>query len=137
MTPIRRRRAGAVLASVVGALLVWLVADPLLGRELRITEGEGAGERVLEIGPFPVVALSLAFGLAGWGLLAVLERWTRRARGIWLAVAGVVLALSFLPLTGQGMTGGTRVALACMHLVVAAVLAPGLAGRRPGAVAPR
>ncbi|UED84269.1 DUF6069 family protein [Streptomyces profundus] len=130
MTDRRPRRGGAVLAATAAAPLVWLVADPLLGREPRISEGQGADERVLEIGPVAVVAGSLAAGLAGWGLLAVLERCTRRARGIWLAVAGVVLALSFLPLTGSGMSGSTRMALAWTHLAVAAVLVPGLAGRR-------
>ncbi|MFI2379731.1 DUF6069 family protein [Streptomyces sp. NPDC018964] len=68
--------------------------------------------------------------LSGWGLLAVLERsGVRRARAVWTGIAGVVLTVSFLPLTGDGMDGGTRAALALMHLAVAAVLIPGLGGR--------
>jgi hypothetical protein len=49
-----------------------------------------------------------------------------RARAIWTGVAGVVLAVSFLPFVGDGTDGGTRASLALMHLVVAAVLIPGL-----------
>jgi hypothetical protein len=48
---------------------------------------------------------------------------------VWTGVAVAVLAVSFLPLAGDGMDTGTRTALALMHLAVAAVLIPGLAGR--------
>ncbi|MGA5016746.1 hypothetical protein ACPCAA_04765 [Streptomyces griseoincarnatus] len=41
-------------------------------------------------------------------------------------MAVAVPAVSFLPLTGDGMDTGTR---AIMHLAVAAVLIPGPAGR--------
>jgi hypothetical protein len=40
--------------------------------------------------------------------------------------------VSFLPFIGDGMSGGTRISLALMHLAVAAVLIPGLGGRSPG-----
>ncbi|MBJ6642500.1 hypothetical protein G3I22_29545 [Actinospica acidiphila] len=46
-------------------------------------------------------------------------------------MAVAVLAVSALPLTGDGMDTGTRTALALMHLAVAAVLIPGPA--RPSA----
>ncbi|GAA3996082.1 hypothetical protein GCM10022384_49250 [Streptomyces marokkonensis] len=48
-------------------------------------------------------------------------------------MAVAVLAVSLLPLIGDGMDGGTRASLALMHLAVAAVLIPGLRGRPPGA----
>ncbi|MGP3970594.1 DUF6069 family protein [Streptomyces sp. 6N223] len=135
MTGLRRRRLAVVLGAALAAALVWAIADPLLGERLRITDE--AADRTLAIGPVPVVAVALLSGLAGWGLLAVLERFARRAaHGVWLAAALAVLALSFLPLTGSGMSGGTRASLAAMHLAVAAVLVPGL-GRHPGAVGTR
>lgn len=132
-----RRRAAVVLGAAAAPSLIWLVADPLLGRRLRITEeGGGDAPQTLEIGAFPVVALALAVALGAWALLAALERFAvRRARTVWLAVALAVLALSALPLTGSGMSHGTRVALALMHLAVAAVLLPGLGGPRAGAPA--
>jgi multidrug transporter EmrE-like cation transporter len=110
--------------------MVWLVTDPLLGHRLRIADGE----QTLDIGAVPVAFVALLASLAGRGLLAALERFgIRRARAIWTGAAGAVLALSFLPLIGDGMDGGTRVSLALMHLAVAAVLIPGLGGRPPGA----
>jgi hypothetical protein len=111
---------------------VWLLADPLLGHRLRVADGE----QTLDIGAVPVAVVALLASLSGWGLLAALERFgVRRARALWTAVAAAVLAVSFLPLTGDGMDGGTRGSLAVMHLAVAAVLIPGLVGRSTGAAA--
>jgi hypothetical protein len=125
VTGERRRRLAVVLGAVLAAALVWAIADPLLGERLRITD-EAAGE-TLELGVVPVVAVALLAGLAGWGLLAALERFARRAaRRVWLGIALGVLALSFLPLTGEGMSGGTRASLAAMHLAVGGVLVTGL-----------
>ncbi|MFE5855928.1 DUF6069 family protein [Streptomyces sp. NPDC056500] len=122
----RRGRLGGMGLAVLAPLLVWLVADPVLGHRLRIVNGE----QTLDIGAVAVVLAALLAALAGWGLLAALERfWGRRARALWTGVAIAVLALSFLPLTGDGMDGGTRAALALMHLAVAAALIVGLRTR--------
>ncbi|MEU3486602.1 DUF6069 family protein [Streptomyces massasporeus] len=129
MSP-RRRRLGVTALTVLAPVLVWLVADPALGQRLRIADGE----QTLDIGAAPVAVVALFASLCGWGLLAALERCgARRARAIWTAVAGTVLAMSFLPLLGDGMDGGTRTSLALMHLAVAAVLIPGLGGTFPEA----
>ncbi|GGT58303.1 DUF6069 family protein [Streptomyces purpureus] len=125
----RRRRLGITGLAVSAPVLVWLIADPLLGHRLRIADGE----QTLDIGAVPVAVVALLASLSGWGLLAALERFgTRRARAIWTGAAGAVLALSFLPFIGDGMDGGTRFFLALMHLA-AAVLIPGLGGRPRGA----
>ncbi|MEV4680737.1 DUF6069 family protein [Streptomyces kurssanovii] len=122
----RTRRLGVTALAVLAPVLVWLVADPLLGHRLRIADGE----QTLDLGAVPVAVVALLASLSGWGLLAVLERFgKRRARAIWTGVAGAVLAASFLPFFGDGMDGGTRVSLALMHLAVAAVLIPGLVVR--------
>lgn len=119
----RGRRSAVAALAVLAPVLVWLVADPLLGHRLRIADGE----QTLDIGAAPVAVVALLASLAGWGLLAALERFgVRRARAIWTGAAGAVLAVSFLPLTGDGMDGGTRISLALMHLAVAATLIPGL-----------
>lgn len=123
-----RGRLGVTALAVLASVLVWRVADPLLGHRLRIADGE----QTLDIGAVPVAVVALLASLCGWGLLAALERFgVRRARAIWTGVAGAVLAVSFLPFIGDGMDGGTRVTLALMHLAVAAVLIPGLGGRTP------
>ncbi|MFD0415949.1 DUF6069 family protein [Streptomyces sp. NPDC127108] len=122
---VRRRRLGVAALAVLAPVLVWLVADPLLGHRSRIADG---GE-TLDIGAVPVAAVALLASLSGWGLLAALERFTaRRARALWTWAACAGLAVSFLPFIGDGMDGGTRVSLALMHLAVAAVLIPGLRG---------
>lgn len=126
---VRRRRLGVVALAVLAAVLVWLVADPLLGHRLGITDGE----QTLDLGAAPVGVVALLASLSGWGLLAALERFgVRRARAIWTGVAGAVLTLSFLPFIGNGIDSGTRVSLALMHLAVAAVLVPGLGGTSSG-----
>ncbi|MEU7314908.1 DUF6069 family protein [Streptomyces sp. NPDC007083] len=126
----RTSRPGVAALAVLAPVLVWLVADPLLGHRLRLVDGE----QTLDIGAVPVAVVALLASLSGWGLLAALERFgARRARAVWTGGAGAVLAVSFLPLTGDGMDGGTRLSLALMHLAVAAVLVPGLGGRPPGA----
>ncbi|MFJ8692096.1 DUF6069 family protein [Streptomyces roseolilacinus] len=115
--------------AVLAPVPVWLVADPPLGHRLRIADGE----QTLDIGAVPVAVAALLASFSGWGLPAALERFgVRRARAIWTGVAGVVLAVSFLPFVGDGMDGGTRASLALTHLV-AAVLTRGLGGRFPGA----
>ncbi|QDY77929.1 DUF6069 family protein [Streptomyces qinzhouensis] len=109
--------------AVLAPVPVWLVADPLLGHRLRIVDG---GE-TLDIDAMTAVLAALPPVLAAWGLLAALERFgVRRARAVWTGAAVAGLALSFLPLTGDGMDGATRTVLALMHLAVAAVLIPGL-----------
>jgi len=70
----------------------------------------------------------------GWGLLAILERITVRARLTWyiVAVIGLVLSLG-APLSGTGVTAGDRIVLVLMHLTTGAVLFSGFArtvGRR-------
>lgn len=115
--------------TVLAPVLVWLVTGPLLGHRLRMADGD----RTLDISAAPVAAVALLASLAGWGLLVALERFAAgRARTIWIWVAGAVLAVSFLPFIGDTMNGGTRASLALMHLAVAAVLIPGLAGGPSG-----
>lgn len=113
-----RRRALSVAAAAAAALVVWIVAVPVLGVDLRV------GGR--EVGPVPVLVMSVLVGLAALGLLAVLERLTRRARAVWLAVAIGVLVLSLAGPAG-GDSAGAVVALVGMHLVVGAALVAGLA----------
>ncbi|MFG1928129.1 DUF6069 family protein [Cryptosporangium sp. NPDC048952] len=109
--------AGATAAAVAG----WVVIGPIAGADLVVVGNNG---RTLTVGVGAVIFLSVLAGLAAWALLALLERVTTRARVIWLAAAAVVLLLSFAPLTGSDATTETRVGLAALHVVVAAVLIP-------------
>lgn len=124
----RRARAIAVLAAVLAPAGIWLLAVPLLGYELRAPQ---LGGPPAEVNLPLVVVGALAPSLLGWGLLAVLERRTRRARTIWTVIALAVLVVSFTPLLGPEIATSTRIVLALMHLAVAAVLIPGLTRGAP------
>ncbi|QLQ36004.2 DUF6069 family protein [Micromonospora robiginosa] len=122
--PARRRdRLLTVLAAIAATLLGWAVAVPLAGVELTARSGGGGEQRVT---PVAVAVSTLLAGLAGWALLAVLERFTGRAGTVWTVVAVVVALLSLLgPLTG-GVGRAATVTLVALHLLAGAVLVPGL-----------
>jgi Family of unknown function (DUF6069) len=123
---LSRIRVLGVAGAVIAAVAVWAVAVPLLGLHLMIRFGNAAPASV---GIGFVVGASLIGSLLGWGLLAILERRTVRARTIWTVVAMTVLLVSLsLPLIA-GTTVPTKIALAMMHVAIAAVLIPALRGR--------
>jgi hypothetical protein len=132
----RRARALAVIAATLAALAVWVITDPLLGIDLTGTTRPGS-QQLQPITPALVAGASLAVALAGWALLALLERFTARARTIWTAVALLVALLSLAgPLSILASTEANVLALALMHLAVAAVLIPILAGTSPAPARP-
>ena len=120
---VRRNRILGVAGATLAAVAVWAIEVPLLGIRLETQFGNAAPQGV---GIAAVVVSSLVGSLAGWGLLALLERRFAQARAIWTGIAIPVLLASFsLPLSA-GTTTSTKVALAMMHLAVAAVLIPTL-----------
>ena len=132
-----RARALAVIAAALAALAVWLVTDPLLGVDLAAPTRPGS-QQLQSITPALVAGTSLVAALAGWALLALLERFTARPRTIWTAIA---LLVGLLSLTGPlstlaSSTLANGVSLALMHLAVAAVLIPGLAATAPSRASP-
>lgn len=133
----RRARALAVVAAALAALAVWLVTDPLLGIDLAGPTRPGSQE-LMSITPALVAGTSLVVALAGWALLALLERFTARARTIWTAIAVLFALLSLAgPLSALASTSAANaLALALMHLAVAAVLIPMLAGTSPAPARP-
>jgi hypothetical protein len=123
IAPVARTRVLGVGGAIVAAVAVWAIAVSLLGVNLVIRFGSGAPQT---IGVGYVLGATLIASLVGWGLLAMLERRTPRARSIWTVAALVVLLVSLsLPLTA-GTTGASKVVLALMHIAVAAVLIPAL-----------
>ncbi len=122
-TQRRQGRALMVIAAVAAAVAVWLVAR-LAGADLTVEQGSGGG--AAHVGLVMVAAMSAVAGLAGWGLLAVLERSTPRARTLWTYAALGVLVISLVGPLGAGTTAGTKLALMGAHLATAAVLVAGL-----------
>ncbi|MDL4776673.1 DUF6069 family protein [Actinomadura xylanilytica] len=114
------RRALAVAGAAAASLALWALAGPVAGVDLTVRSG-GADQAV---GAGTVAVAGLLAGLAGWALLAALERLVSRPGPVWTAAAVVVLAFSLAGPLGSGAGAASVVALAGMHLVVAAVLVP-------------
>ncbi|SCE91898.1 DUF6069 family protein [Micromonospora mirobrigensis] len=124
--PSRRTRPLAVLAVTCATVAVWAVAVPLAGVDLVARSG-GADRTV---GPGAVAGTTLLVGLAGWAVLALLERRTRRARSIWTGLALAVLLVSLLPPLAEGVGTAAKLTLVTMHLV-AGLLVPALGRTAP------
>ncbi|MFG1656486.1 DUF6069 family protein [Micromonospora chersina] len=119
--PARRRdRALAVLAATAATLAVWAAAVPAAGVDLAVRNG-GTEQSVTAAA---VGVSTLLAGLAGWALLALLERFTARARAVWTGAAGLVLLLSLLGPVGGGVGAAATLTLVALHLAAAAVLVP-------------
>ncbi|WP_433280405.1 DUF6069 family protein [Micromonospora sp. CA-244673] len=119
--PTRRRdRSLAVLATTAATLAVWVAAVPVAGVDLAVRNG-GTEQDVTAVA---VGASTLLAGLAGWALLALLERFTARARAVWTGAAALVLLLSLLGPLGGGVGAAATLTLVALHLVAAAVLVP-------------
>jgi cell division protein FtsW (lipid II flippase) len=121
--PDHRLRALGVVAAVLAPVLIWVVAVPVLGVDLLVSDGRRQSPTQFEVGLGAVVTVALGSALLGWGVLALLERFTRHARTVWTVLATVLLVLSLVPLFGP-MSGATRLTLALMHLAVGAALIP-------------
>lgn len=135
-TPISRPRsrvaARAVVAvgAVIAALLVWTITVPVLGISVTVPETPGSSARS-ELAFPPVLLTAGVATLAGWALLALLERFTTRARTAWTVIAVAVLLFTMPYVSGFTVT--ERIVLASLHLAVAGVLIPGLRRTaRPG-----
>ncbi|MHA4818915.1 DUF6069 family protein [Streptomyces aculeolatus] len=108
-----RIRILAVVAATIAAAAVWLIADAA-GASLAVDQGDGPKD--LTFGSVFLFAPGAA--LAGWGLLALLEKFKPAgALKLWTVIASVVLVLSFGLPFGMDSSGGTRVAQLLMHLV--------------------
>jgi Family of unknown function (DUF6069) len=115
---VRAVRAAAVAGAAGAALAVWAVAVPLAGATLAVRTN-GATQ---QIGPGTVAGAALLAGLAGWLLLAALERFGRRPARTWAITAGVLMSASLAAPLHSGVGGGGAAALAAMHLAVGVVL---------------
>jgi hypothetical protein len=116
----RRTRGLAIVAAAAATFTVWTIAHPVAGADLIVDTGSGP----TTVTPVAVVLTTLVAGLAAWALLALAERFTRRAAEIWSGIAGVVLLISLPGPIGSAVGGGATAALIAMHLVTGAVLIP-------------
>jgi hypothetical protein len=113
-------RVAAVVRAVAATLGIWAIST-FIGRVDLSVDGRA-------VGPISIVVATLLAGLAGWGLLALVERRTARAWPIWRAIAIVVLVLSMLGPLGAD-TGAGKTTLSVMHAFAGAILITGFAPR--------
>ena len=117
-----RNPVTVVLAATAAAVAIWVVAT-LVGAELTVSF---AGQPIQKVTVVNVVVAALVGSLAGWGLLALLRRFTTNARAIWTVIAIVFLLFSLGGPLLATASAGTKVALVAMHLAVGTVTIMGL-----------
>ena len=126
MSDKRRTRLIAVGGATIAALAVWLIAKLA---SVPVVAPTGTGGKLQDISIVAVILTAVFASLAGWALLAILEKFTGKARVVWLSIAIIFFLLSlFGPLTAAGVGAGTKASLLFMHIAVAAVVIP-LLGR--------
>jgi fermentation-respiration switch protein FrsA (DUF1100 family) len=112
-------RAVGVVAAVAVTYLAWGIGA-LVGADYWITDGMGS----VRIDLVVTAQVTVILALAGWALLALLERITRRGGSIRTAVAVAVTAASLVPIFLVDATTTTRIGLVLVHLAVGATLIP-------------
>jgi hypothetical protein len=108
----------AVLGATAAAVAIWIVAIAA-GADLTVSFGTGQPQKVTVIN---VVVAALVGSLAGWGLLAMLRRFTAKARTVWTVTAIVAALLSLASPLSTTSSASTKAWLVAMHLAVATVL---------------
>ena len=111
-----------VLGATAAAVAIWIVATAA-GADLTVSFGSQPTQKVTVVN---VIVAALVGSLAGWGLLALLRRFTNNARAIWTVIAIVFLMFSLGGPLLATASAGTKVALVAMHLAVATVTIVGL-----------
>ncbi len=122
---LRAGRASAVVGTTIGALIAWTFLHEVSGIDLAVRSGGG----LRHVGAVSVAATSVAVTLAGWGLLALLERRVRHPHLVWSLTALIVFLISLLGALG-GVSAADRAGLAGLHATVAVLAAAGLLGTR-------
>jgi uncharacterized BrkB/YihY/UPF0761 family membrane protein len=108
----RHRRMLTMAVAVVVPIIVWALASAAGAEFVVVNPLIGT----LEIDWPLLIVSTLPIALASWGVLALLERLTPRARTIWTIIAVVALALSVVPIAFVDTSDSTRVALGIIHV---------------------
>jgi Family of unknown function (DUF6069) len=114
-----RTPVAAVLGATAAVVAIWVVATAA-GADLTLSFGPS--QPIQKITVVNVVVAAVVGSLAGWGLLALLRRFTAKARAVWTVTAIVAALLSLAGPLSAIASAGTKVSLVAMHLAVATVL---------------
>lgn len=116
------RAALSAATALAAALIAWVLAAPVGGIELVASTG---GVQPQPVGP-PQIVIAVLVGSAGAAAVsALIGRFARHARGLWLGVSITVGALSLAgpPLSAAG---ASMLVLMLLHVVVGGILIVGL-----------
>jgi Family of unknown function (DUF6069) len=119
-----RWRPGRVVAIAIASTatgLAWLLGR-LAHVDYIVDTPIGARKITLAL----TIVATVAAGIAGWVVIALLERYTSSPRGVWIALTLVVLVLSIVPVFRTTANLGTQLMLTALHCVAAVVLIPAL-----------
>ncbi|HEY1441700.1 MAG TPA: DUF6069 family protein [Mycobacterium sp.] len=122
-----RWRAGRIVVIAIAATatgLAWL-----LGRLAHVDYIVDTPIGTRKITLALTVVATVAAGIAGWVVIALLERYTSSPRGVWIALTLVVLVVSIVPVFWTAANLDTQIMLTALHCVAAAVLIPALPQR--------
>ncbi|GAB3720744.1 DUF6069 family protein [Nocardiopsis nanhaiensis] len=122
-TPASWRPRLAAVAAATAANIVLALLAPLFGADLEVAP---PGQDRMPLSFVDFALFSAAFGLIGWGALAVAERLFSAGRGrlVWTAAAVLFTVVSFVPSLNAGATPATAAVLVFSHVVVAAIVIP-------------
>jgi len=115
-------RTGAVAGVVAGAATA---ATAAIAHAAGVSLAVG-GKAIPVVG---FAQLTFVFSMLGAAIAVGLARFARRPRATFLRTTLVLTALSLVPDALADAHSGTRVLLACTHIVAAAIVIPALASR--------
>ncbi|MEU5669267.1 DUF6069 family protein [Micromonospora sp. NPDC047753] len=120
-------RAAVTVGAIVVAVVEFALLRPAAGVDLAVRSANSTRQITVAA----VIVATAVAALAGWALLAVLERRTNRSRVWWTSIAVAVLLLSLVLGPPSGVGGGAKATLALLHLSVGVILILGLPRSRP------
>ena len=120
----RAGRIGAIAIAATATGLAWL-----LGRLAHVDYIVDTPIGTRKITLALTVVATVAAGIAGWVVIALLERYTSSPRGVWIALTLVLLVVSIVPVFWTTANLDTQLMLTALHCVAAAVLIPALPQR--------
>jgi hypothetical protein len=122
--PWRAARVVAIAIAATATGLAWL-----LGRLAHVDYIADTPIGTRQITLALTIVATVGAGIAGWVVIALLERYTSSPWGVWIALTLVVLVLSIVPVFQTTANLGTQLMLTALHCVAAAVLIPALPQR--------
>jgi len=117
--PIWWTRLRIIVLALAATHTIWAATFWFTGIDLQLRDGGGT------VGALNVLAATLVAGGVAWGVAALLQRFTRRARTAWTMGCLFSLGGSLIGPFNMGAGAGTTVVLLLLHLTVAVILGIG------------